>query len=178
MTKQDIFAMFMRYALLIALALPGMQLFYAILTPLTIYPAFLILSMFYKGIYLLELNFVFNTSLISITPACIAASAYYLLLILNLTTPMPLKTRFKSLAFLLSSFLIINILRLVIFTSLFIGNFQYFSLVHKASWYFTSTLLVIILWFFNVYLFKIKSVPAYTDMANLVELYKTSRRKR
>jgi hypothetical protein len=39
-----------------------------------------------------------------------------------------------------------------------------FDAVHRSIWYFGSTIFVVLLWFLNVYLFRIKSVPAYTDI--------------
>jgi hypothetical protein len=80
---------------------------------------------------------------------------------------MPLKIRIKSTAFLIFSFLIFNIIRLFVFSALFFGNYPYFSIAHKAAWYFGSTLLVVILWFANRSLFKINAIPAYTDIKTL-----------
>jgi hypothetical protein len=45
--------------------------------------------------------------------ACIAGAAYYFLLILNLSTPMEISKRIKSLVFMFLTFLIINILRII-----------------------------------------------------------------
>lgn len=176
MDKKSIFWMFFRYFILIVIALPGLYFFYAIFTPLAIYPAYWLLSLFYD----VSLNFAERTLTISgftinIIPACIAGSAYYLLLILNLTTPLKIKTRIKSLAFLFSSFLAFNIIRLVLFSSLFMEGFSYFDITHKAVWYFGSTLLVVILWFANASIFNIKSIPAYSD---LMQLYSKIRKKK
>jgi hypothetical protein len=166
MNLKDSFGMFLRYIILILVALPSLYLFYLIFTPLTLYPSYWILSIFHD-VALWDSSFIIGNSLIQIIPACIAGSAYYLLLILNLTTPMKPSLRVKSLAFLLLSLLFFNILRLVVFTSLFVAGFSYFDLAHKAVWYFGSTLFVVILWFLNVYLFKLREIPAYSDMKRL-----------
>lgn len=155
---------FARYIFLILIAIPGVQFFHLIFAPLTIYPSFRILSLFYPSIILVADTFILNSSIIQIIPACIAGAAYYLLLILNFATPMPWRTRIKSIAFLILSFLVFNIIRLVAFTILFVNGYEYFNIAHKITWYFGSTLLVVLLWFANVYLFKLKSVPAYTDL--------------
>ena len=70
-----------RYAILILIALPGLWFFYFIFTPLTIYPVYFLLSLF------LDTSLIGNIILIGefpieLIPACIAGSAYYLLLIL------------------------------------------------------------------------------------------------
>ena len=102
-------------------------------------------------------------------PACVAGAAYYLLSILNLTTPMKPRQRLFSLPYLFITFLIINILRIVIFALLYSKGFTFFDLTHTATWYFGSTIFLIIIWFSNVSLFKIKSIPIYTDFKYLVE---------
>jgi len=105
---------------------------------------------------------------ITLIPACIAGSAYLLLLILNLTTPLKPLQRAKSIAFLFISFLLLNIARIFIFILLLINNFAYFDIAHKITWYFSSIVLVILLWFANVYLFKINSIPFFTDAKSLL----------
>jgi exosortase/archaeosortase family protein len=168
MKPKEVYALITRYILLIALAIPNLFLFYAIFTPLTLYPTFAILNLFY-GANLLAGNIIFlNGVYIQLIPACIAGAAYYLLLILNLTTPMPLPKRIRSLLFLFTAFLVLNIIRIVVFSFLAVQGFQYFDISHNLTWYFGSTILVIILWFSNVLIFKIKNIPIYTDVTNLL----------
>jgi exosortase/archaeosortase family protein len=151
-------------------ALPGISWIYLIFTPLTIYPLFAILSLFYPQISLQGATLVLNDiTAISLVPACIAGAAYYLLLVINFATPMAFKTRIKSISFLILSFLFLNIIRLVIFIALFINGYQYFDIAHKLTWYFGSTLLVVLLWFVNVCFFKIKAIPAYSDIISLLK---------
>lgn len=175
MKLKDSLKIFFRYILLVLIALPGLFIFYFIFAPLTIYPSYGILSIFYRSLLLENHSFMFNQYTIEIIPACIAGSAYYLLLILNLATPMKVKTRIKSLSFLFASLLLLNILRLIILSILFFSGFAYFDFAHKLFWYFGSTIFVVALWFLNVYLFKIKAIPAYTDLSTL---FKETRRKR
>jgi len=103
----------------------------------------------------------------TIIPACVAGAAYYFLLILNLTTPMGLKKRIGSILFLFSTFLFLNILRIIIFAAIISEDFQYFNQAHTFTWYFGSTLLVILIWFTNVKIFKIKDIPVYTDIKSI-----------
>jgi len=169
--------LFLRYLFLILLALPGLYFFYLIFTPATIYPVYWILSLFYD-ISLQNSSFLIGDYAIEIIPACIAGSAYYLLFILNFATPMSVKIRMKSLSFLIFSFLLFNIIRLAVFSSLLVEDFNYFDLAHKAVWYFGSTIFVVLLWFASIYLFNIKEIPAYTDIMNLYSEANRAKSKR
>lgn len=159
--------MILRYLALIVLALGNLAIFYKVFTPLTVQPVFAVVESLY-GAVLLEGNVIFFKGFYAeIIPACVAGAAYYFLLILNLTTPMPVSKRVKSIIFLLASFLLINTLRIIIFAMLLFKGYQYFDLTHNLTWYLGSTVLVIIIWFVNVYIFKIENIPVYTDLRNL-----------
>ena len=93
----------------------------------------------------------------------------YLLLILNLTTPMRLNKRLKSILFLFSTFLILNIIMILIFSFILESGYNSFDLAHEFTWYFTSTTLVVLIWFSNVKLFKIKKIPVYSDFKSIYE---------
>lgn len=170
----------MRYLLLVILALPGLYIFYAIFTPLTVYPSYYLIKLIYdSNTILLQNNIIFlQDYLINIIPACIAGSAYYLLLILNLSTPMQMQKRIKSLLFLVLSFLILNIVRITLFAILFVVGFQYFDFAHRFFWYFGSVALVVILWFVNIKIFKIKEIPVYTDMKKIFKDVRSLKRPR
>jgi hypothetical protein len=104
---------------------------------------------------------------ILLVEACIAGAAYFFLLILNLSTPMRLKKRYMSLIFLIFGFLIANILRIAVFSILYLEKFVYFDFAHASVWYFGSTLFVVALWFINVKIFKIEEIPIYSDFKSL-----------
>ena len=163
-----------RYLFLLIIGLPGLSIFYFIFTSLTIYPSFAILSLIHPSISLVNSVIALGNHAIAIIPACIAGSAYYFLLILNLTTPMSVKMREKSILFLFVSFLVLNILRITLFASLFLSGFEYFDFTHKFAWYFGSSALVVLLWFVNVRLFRIKEVPVYSDFKFLYNLSRKS----
>ncbi len=170
--SKDISFIFLRYLILLALALFNLYLIYLIATPITIYPVFFILKLFYSSVLLKGTTIIFGESAISLISACIAGSAYYLLLLLNLSTPMAPIKRLKSLSFVLFTFLMLNILRISIFSALFASGFAYFDITHRFVWYFGSTIMVVAIWFLSVYLFKIKEVPVYSDMSALFNLSK------
>ncbi|MBU0761369.1 MAG: pacearchaeosortase [Nanoarchaeota archaeon] len=168
MKNKEGLALLGRYVLLILLGFSKLKLFYLVFTPLTVYPVFWFLSAFYSNASLLVANLIFFGGIyVQIIPACVAGAAFYLLFILNLTTPMKAGKRIKSLIFLVIAFLFLNITRILIFSSLAITGSDYFDIAHELTWYFGSTLIVVLIWFVNVWLFRIKTIPVYTDMKNV-----------
>ena len=169
MEKENVFTIFFRYLILLIL---GMLIYSApvlkALAILTIYPSSFFLSIFYKSL-VHGSNILINSTSIEINSACVAISAYFLLLVINLTTPMEIKKRFKAILFSFALFLILNILRIFIFSILFINNYAYFDLAHKIFWYGLSTIIVVAIWFLTVYIFKIKSIPIYSDIRNMLK---------
>lgn len=165
MNKEDkkVVLIFSRYILLLLIAFFALSFFYSIFLPLTIYPTSSLLKLVYnsqvQGNMLLLGKFK-----IELIKACIASSAYYLLLLLNFAVPMPLKKRVLSLAFSFSLFLAINILRIFAFSLLYINSFKYFNLFHLAFWYVVSGIIVFIVWFLTIKLFSVKEIPFYTDL--------------
>ncbi len=141
---------------------------------LTIYPVYFLLSILYP-VSVIDANLIISSKTIELIPACIAGSAHYLLTALNLTTPMKLKKRFPVLFFSLILFLIINISRIFFISLLFIESNSLFDFTHKFSWYFLSTVFIIGIWFFSVYLLKIKSIPVYSDFKYLLRKIKTKK---
>ena len=169
MKKKEVIELFVRYVILVALGIGNLWVFYFVFTPLTVFPVYWMLYLFGSGVKLLEGNIIFISGIYAeIIPACIAGAAYYLLLILNLSTPMKLNKRAKSIGFLLGVFLILNISRILFFSALAINGVGYFDVAHELVWYFGSTIMLVVVWFVNVWVFNIKSVPIYTDASNLI----------
>jgi len=163
-----------RYAILVLAAIPNLAIFYWIFTPLTIYPTYYLLNIFFE--VSLSGNIIHTMGdYIEIIAACVAGSAYYLLLILNLSLK-NIKTnkRIKMLLFAFLAFLIVNVLRVFLLSTIFILEFSWFDVAHKLSWYIGSVVLVVAIWFTEVKIFKIKEIPFVSD---LKFLYKKSRRK-
>ena len=162
----------LRYLILILAAIPNLAIFYFIFTPLTVYPVYFLLGLFFDVSLLsnvinkiILINGFFPIELIE---ACIAGSAYYLLLILNLSTPgLKLKTRIYAIVFSFVFFLIINILRIFVLSLVAVSGSSFFGITHKVFWYLISTLFVVGIWFAEVKLFKIKEIPIYSDLKNL-----------
>jgi len=171
MDKRQVTFLALRYFILIVLGLFNLYLFYLIFTPLTVYSVYFLLLRFSEGVVLVSTGVIPSIFLkgyiAQIIPACVAGSAYYLLLILNLTTPMKIKKRIASILFLLISFLIINILRITIFALLVPKGYQYFDVAHEITWYLGSTIMIAIIWFANIMIFKIRMVPIYSDLKSI-----------
>ncbi len=154
---------FLRYLILIIL---GFLPFNIIFSSLTILPVYFLLNIFY------EMSIIGNTFLVAgfeieVISACIAGSAYYLLLVLNLTTSMKAKQRVYSLLFSFLSLLVVNILRIFLLSILLIEKSAFFDITHKLFWYILNIILVAGIWFLTVWLFKIKKVPVYSDIISL-----------
>ena len=103
-----------RYILLIALSFNGLFIFYLIFTPLTVYPLFFIFNYFFGAV--LDGTTIYAGDIpIEIIKACVAGSAYYLLLIFNLSTPdIKINQRLRMIFFSFLIFLVVNILRIAI----------------------------------------------------------------
>jgi exosortase/archaeosortase family protein len=162
--------MFLRYALILIVAIPNLWIFYLIFTPLTLYVSYFLLDIFFSATVSGSTILINNCAPIEFINACAAGSAYYLLFLLNLSTP-KLKSRITALAFSFSAFFLLNITRIFILSLLFINNSQIFDAAHKFSWYTLSIIFVVGIWFLTVKLFSVKQVPFYTD---LKFLYKKS----
>ncbi len=167
--KKEYYNIIIRYIILILVSLPNLYLFYLIFTPLTIYPVYFLLNLFWKVSLQSNIFFISNFS-IEVIGACIAGSAYYLLLILNLSTPkIDIKKRLRMILFAFSSLLVLNILRIFLLVSLLLICPSLFNITHKLFWYLISIIFVIGIWFTEVKIFRIKQIPIYSDIKSLIK---------
>ncbi len=166
--------MFFRYFLLLLAGIGNLYIFYKILTPMTIVAVETILSFFTRVTVADNLMFV-GGIFIEIVPACVAGAAFYLLFFLIFSTAeVKPKKRFFALITAIAMLFSLNIIRIV-FLALIVDN-VYFSLVHWVLWHIASTILVVAVWFLIVKMYKIKSIPIYSDLKYLNSL-KKSRKK-
>jgi exosortase/archaeosortase family protein len=172
--KRRVIDIFFRYAILILTALPNFWIFYLIFTPLTVYPVYFILSLFFETALFENVIFIGSSHFpIEIINACVAGSAYYLLLIFNLSIPeIKLSKRVKMILFAFISFLIVNIIRIVILSVIFLLKPEIFDISHKLSWYIGSIIFVVGIWFIEVKRFKIKEIPFYSDVKFILKSVK------
>ncbi len=114
----------LRYLLLIIVALPNLWIFYAIFTPLTIYPVYFISKIFFNLTLSGTTLFINGVVPIQLIEACIAGAAYYLLFILNITTPnIKLGKRIQMILLSFLAFLVLNIIRIVSLIFVFVGGY-------------------------------------------------------
>ncbi len=146
-------------------------IFYIIFLPLTIYPVFFIFKLFSFQVTLAKDILTLNSQPLVFVSACIAPYAYYLILMLIMLTK-DIKPLARLKMFLLASLLILlaNIARILILTFILFnfGN-DIFSIFHISFWYFVSTLYVVIIWLLLTRIYKVKSIPVYTDFKYLLE---------
>ena len=164
---------FLRYVFLFAIGIPNLWIFYFIFTPLTVYPVYLLFKMLYPTVLAGNVIILNGSVPIELVKSCIAGSAYYLILILNFSTP---KINFQKRMFILiSGFLVLlffNVVRIFLLGMIFLNGFSWFVITHEFFWYFMSTIFVAGIWFSEVYFFRIKEIPFYSDIKLL---YKHSR---
>lgn len=157
-----------RYIFLLLIGLFALNIFYEIFRPLTIYPVYYLLKIFFNAS--LNSNIIFIGVSIEIIDACVAGSAYFLLLILNLSIPdINMPKRIKMIVFSFLSLLIINIVRIFFLSILAESGSSLFDVTHKFFWYSLSIVFVVCIWFIEVKLFKIKQIPLYSDLKFLYE---------
>ena len=163
-TQKQFLDIFVRYIILVIVAIPNLWLFYFIFAPLTIYSVYFLLNLFFDASLMSNIILI-GKHPIEIISACIAGSAYYLLLILNLSVPkIKLDKRIKMIVLSFASFLVINILRIFLLSLVFLTGSSWFDITHKLFWYLGSVLFVIGIWFAEIRLFKIKEIPFYSDI--------------
>jgi exosortase/archaeosortase family protein len=171
-----------RYTILILIGIFSLEIFYFLFTYLTIYPTYFLLRLFFDAS--LTNNVILINSLpIEIIGSCIAGSAYYLLLILTLSTrEITIKKRFLMLLFSFGMFLIINISRLFFLSVLYVNGVSSFDITHKLFWYVGSVFFIVVTWFLSVKIFNVKEIPFYSDIVFLLKsrknLKKTKRSKK
>jgi exosortase/archaeosortase family protein len=102
---------------------------------------------------------------IELINACIAGAAYYLLVLLNLSTKgISALKRLKIFLFSAGIFLLFNIIRIVMLTMVFLNYPGAFDFTHAFFWYGISTIAVVLIWIFSVKFFEIKNIPLFSDI--------------
>ena len=164
-----IWGIFLRYLVMLLFVILA-YFIYDILTPLTVCASAYLLKLFYD-INISGHFIIINKRLfIEIISACVAGSAYVLLFMINLSTPMKKKQRFYSVIFSFLVLFILNVLRIVFLSILAVNQFRFFDLTHKFFWYILSTLFVVGIWFMTAEIFSIKKIPVYSDLKYFIKI--------
>ena len=171
--EKDILNTFVRYIILILVAIPNLWIFYKVFAPLTVYPVYFLLKTFFSAtLFPDRIILIGNTISIELIDACIAGSAYYLLLILNLSVPkIKISRRIYMIFFAFLSFLLVNVVRIFLLGTLAVYKSPLLVLAHMLFWYLLSTIFIVAIWFAEVKIFKVKEIPIYSDVKFL---YKNS----
>jgi hypothetical protein len=160
-----IWDLILRY-FLIGMSILVIPLFYIVLKPLTISFLSFLLSLFYN--VRVQGNFLFFSSFsnsIEIIDACVAGSAFFLLLILNLSTrEIGILKRIGLFIFEASLLFLFNISRLLVIIPLYLNGSTLFPIIHQVFWYGLSILFVILIWLFGALVFRIRKIPVYSDI--------------
>jgi exosortase/archaeosortase family protein len=167
-SKKALFVL-LKYLFVLILGFNNLFLFYAVLTPLTIYFSYLILSIFFETALAGQSIFL-GIHEIEIVFACVAGSAYYLLFFLTMSLSIDTKKRLKILLASFGILFLFNNLRIILMSVLLYYDLPYFNATHKILWYGISVLFVAFIWIFNVYYFKIKQYPFEKDYFTIKEL--------
>lgn len=141
-----------------------LSLFFMVLLPLTIKGTALFLYG-YHPIVTGDLLLV-NTRTFEFVEACVATASYYLLWVLTmLTKGLTVVTRVKMIITGFALLLAMNILRIVLLILLALYyDPAVFDFVHLLFWKFLSGVYVAGVWFFIVYVFKVRGIPVYDDL--------------
>ena len=178
MKKQSkkILGLFSRYFAIFLIGMGNLYIIYKILTPLTIHTVNMILSIFLDTT-VIENIISTRTIGIEIIPACVAGSAFYLLLLLVLSTA-DIKPKKRAIILFSSivTFFILNISRILILIPL--ANNPSFEIIHWIFWHIVSTVFVVAVWFGVIKLYKIKSIPIYSDLKYIRSLIKSNKKSK
>ncbi|MBT6690130.1 pacearchaeosortase [archaeon] len=165
---KKILSLFMRYIAIIAIGLGNLYILYKVLTPLTIHATNSILSLFTRTSLAGNIIHIRN-AIIEIAPPCVAASAFFLLIALILSTSnIKPKTRAYAILAATATLFTLNITRILLLIP-FIGQ-PYFETLHWIFWHLISIVLVLVTYLTIIKTYKIKSIPVYSDFKYLKSL--------
>ncbi|MFH0797998.1 MAG: pacearchaeosortase [Candidatus Woesearchaeota archaeon] len=150
------------------------QVYYMIFKPLTLNMSYFFLKMMDGSAALFEDKIITATHTLTFIDACVAAAAYLLLSMLILTTKdITWKKRLKMFVYGSILILVFNIARIeLLFFALFRLDYSTYSALHLFIWKFLSTIYVFGVWVFLIRMFKIKTIPVYSDFVHILNLVK------
>lgn len=166
-----ILRVYFRLILAIILIAFGFEILYPIISPLTFYASFYSLF-FLNPILTSSTTFAIGNYSLKFIPACAAASAYLLLIVLIALVDLKLKKAVK--VFLVGSLFIFiaNLIRidLLVYILIKYGS-SLFDTLHLFFWRILASLYVVVLWIFLSKWFKIKDIPIYSDFKRILDIY-------
>lgn len=165
------YKLILRILIAILLLTIPFNIFYWLLLKPTLYLSYLPLLTKYKDITIGNDYLLINNNILKFTLACIATATYYLLILLLLLTK---NIGFiKLIRMLFSGILLIltfNIIRIDLLIVIYIEyGIIWFNNLHLLFWKFLSSFIVVLIWLYLCYKFKIKNIPAYSDLKFLIK---------
>lgn len=177
--SKKIYGLFARYLAILLIGAGNLYIVYKLLTPLTVHTLNTVLSIFTATALSNNIIYLSQTR-IEIVPACVAGAAFYLLFLLLFSTAnIKPETRAKAVITAFAIFFALNITRILILIPMI--NTSYFETIHWIFWHIISTIFVVAVWFSIIKIYKIKSIPIYSDLKylrNLIKPVKKSKRKK
>ncbi len=156
----------------------GIKLIYPIISPITFYLSYYSVS-FLSPKLINSTSFIINDIRLNFIPACAAASAYILLIILITTVDIKFKKMLKVLIVGSLLILIANIIRIdILIIALVKYGSNLFNTLHLFFWKILSTIYVVILWILLTNWFKIKEIPIYSDFKKVYNFHEKAKIKK
>lgn len=149
------------------------EVFYLAFAPLTLYLSYFFFHAFVPEAMLSGKFIETATASVEFVPACTASSAYLLLaLLILLTKDISPVRRIKMFAYGSLAILTFNIFRIELLLLLFTTMQESYPAIHLLFWKFLSTIFVFAAWIVLARKFKVKAIPAYSDIKYLVHKIK------
>lgn len=166
-----------RYAVLVSLLLLALEPLTVILRPLTLYAVQGIFTLFGYSSTLLANNTLFiEGTYISLITACIAPSAFFILLFLALTLPGKSRDYLRWIGLSWGLLFLVNVTRIVILSLVALQGYSVFESAHALFWYAGNAFFILAIWASLVISFKIRSIPVYTEVNHLYRIARGKRR--
>lgn len=166
----------LRYSLLLSVLLLSLEPLTFVLRPLTVYGVQGVLGVRGYESTLLAGNTLFiEGQYISLITACIAPSAFFILLLLCLTLPGKRKDYLRWVGMSWGLLFLVNITRIIILASVALEGYDLFETAHAFFWYIGNALFILAIWASVVLTYKIRAIPIYTEWHHL---YRIARGKR
>jgi len=175
MEKKEVAGLFIRLLITIIILLIPINLFQELLQEITLKATIFLLEISnlspIVGKYAVKNSIeIFGTTTINIVKYCVTSSAYYLLLILAIITKnIPIIKRVFM--FLIGSLLIfiVNMARIIGLIIILLKSPESFYIAHTILFIIISTVYVLIIWIALSIMFKIKTIPIYSDLKDLIK---------
>ena len=147
----------------------GYNLFYMILSPLTLHWSYFFFNIFHPMSALLGNTIQTETASFEFIPACVATAAYILLaFLILLTKDISPGERLQMFVYGSLGILAFNIIRIELLLLTYFSLNASFDSIHLFVWKFMSTAFVVLLWLVLARVYNVKSIPVYSDVKHII----------